>query len=504
MFWRETVFLLTCISIPWYGVESSGYLTSTLFTFENSACDGEKLHLNCPPSTMITIQSAEYGRKVPSYQMCPRNDKAEDSSAVGDFGGHMLFQKENTNCLATTSFRVLLDRCQNQRKCVVEASTDTFRQDPCPRTSKYLKVSYKCNPDNFTNQTVCQGDQLTITCQKSTRIVIYSALFGRTSQDNLQCSSGTSTAYADCRSRTAVQEIMSRCHGRKRCAVEAEEYVFGNPCPPGIPKYLNVVYTCVPKRILKENSRHRHKKKKKKKKPSTSVVNIDIADSHIPSDLTTSTTQSSLLNTITRAPDIFPADDAKQPGRKGDLTVDKGGDSKEKGEDGDTPNTTVQCNNHTVRVPGAIVPSTSMERAASGMVVDWFNTFYFLRENHEKAVLYLVLGVCFGIISLLLIVVIKLMINNRRKKRVKLDITDPTHSHFLPPPNHLDTPTLSRADSIDRIEIVRFEPRSTLRRDRDATLRRDFESHIPLRTDFEAEDTLRSDPGDRSLNNYYG
>ena len=37
---------------------------------------------------------------------------------------------------------------------------------------------------------------------------------------------------------------MKLCHGRKTCTVDAEEYVFGDPCPMGVNKYLNVIYTC--------------------------------------------------------------------------------------------------------------------------------------------------------------------------------------------------------------------------------------------------------------------
>lgn len=37
---------------------------------------------------------------------------------------------------------------------------------------------------------------------------------------------------------------MKKCHGRNRCAIDVEEYVFGNPCPPAMPKYLRVIYTC--------------------------------------------------------------------------------------------------------------------------------------------------------------------------------------------------------------------------------------------------------------------
>lgn len=115
--------------------------------------------------------------------------------------------------------------------------------------------------------------------------------------------------------------------------------------------------------------------------------------------------------------------------------------------------------------------------------------------------LYSVLGVCGGLISLLLIVIGHLIVKNKRKKRAKLDVTDPVHPNGHAPGNHIEAPTLTRTDSIDRIEIVRFEPRThSFSR---GTLGRDFESHIPLRTDFEPDNTLRSD-GDRSLSNYYG
>ena len=30
--------------------------------------------------------------------------------------------------------------------CKVEASAEEFGQDPCPGTSKYLEVAYKCRP----------------------------------------------------------------------------------------------------------------------------------------------------------------------------------------------------------------------------------------------------------------------------------------------------------------------------------------------------------------------
>ena len=43
-------------------------------------------------------------------------------------------------------FQVLLDKCQDKRKCSVRANPSVFGDDPCPGTSKYLEVAYKCRP----------------------------------------------------------------------------------------------------------------------------------------------------------------------------------------------------------------------------------------------------------------------------------------------------------------------------------------------------------------------
>ena len=93
------------------------------------------------------------------------------------------------------------------------------------------------------------------------------------------------------------------------------------------------------------------------------------------------------------------------------------------------------------------------------------------------------LGVTFGIICLLFVVIIRLAIVNKRKSRAKLDISEPVHENTPPPANHIEAPTLERSDSMDRIEVVRFNPLRS----------RDF-----------ATCTLRSDIGNRSLQNYYG
>ena len=49
----------------------------------------------------------------------------------------------------------------------------------------YLVVSIFL--DEFTSETVCEGDQLQIRCSKTTRIAIFSAMFGRTATGDSKC-----------------------------------------------------------------------------------------------------------------------------------------------------------------------------------------------------------------------------------------------------------------------------------------------------------------------------
>lgn len=144
------------------------------------------------------------------------------------------------------------------------------------------------------------------------------------------------------------------------------------------------------------------------------------------------------------------------------------------------------------------------------------NVFFFFTENEEKAVLYLVIGICFGVICLLIVVVIKLIIRNKLQRKSKLDVTDPVLSNPLPPPNHIEPPTMSRTGSIDRIEVVRFEPRGTFRqgeRYHPRSLRNldpsddpfDLDQNVDQGDPFQRRGTLLSlDQNDRTLNNYYG
>ncbi|CAL1540999.1 unnamed protein product [Lymnaea stagnalis] len=137
----------------------------------------------------------------------------------------------------------MLDMCEDRVSCSVKASPETFTQDPCEGTSKYLEVHYKCRPNEYERQTVCEGDAIHISCNKGDGIAVYSAMFGRTPNGTDQCPANKH-GYIDCQAAETVSEVRTQCHGKRNCAIQANESIFGDPCPMGTHKYLTVSYAC--------------------------------------------------------------------------------------------------------------------------------------------------------------------------------------------------------------------------------------------------------------------
>ena len=82
----------------------TGVWTSTLHTFQEASCDGEPMKMSCPPGMLVSIQFAQYGRQVPSTEMCPRLEQSDQPKPSNPW--QQKYQDEDTNCLATTSLTV--------------------------------------------------------------------------------------------------------------------------------------------------------------------------------------------------------------------------------------------------------------------------------------------------------------------------------------------------------------------------------------------------------------
>ncbi|XP_058681973.1 protein eva-1 homolog C isoform X5 [Poecile atricapillus] len=222
----------------------SGYLTKLLQNHTAYACDGQHLSLHCPRHSTISVQSAFYGQDP---HMCSAWEPETRMT-------------EPRNCVAPTSLQVphvekvlkkVLDECQNLRSCQLLVNSRVFGPDLCPGTTKFLLVSFKCKPTEYKTKSACENQELKLHCQESKFLIIYSATYGRWAHEESVCSTKAEhTPPFDCLSYTALEVLSKRCYGKQRCKITVSSRDFGSPCLPGVTKYLNVSYACVPKFIL--------------------------------------------------------------------------------------------------------------------------------------------------------------------------------------------------------------------------------------------------------------
>ncbi|XP_044941088.1 protein eva-1 homolog C isoform X3 [Mustela putorius furo] len=207
----------------------SGYLTKLLQNHTAYACDGDHLNLQCPRHSTISVQSAFYGQ---DYQMCSAQQPASQ-------------REDHVACVAPTTLQKVLDECQNQRACHLLVNSRVFGPDLCPGSSKYLLVSFKCQPNELKNKTICEDQELKLHCHPSKFLNIYSASYGRRTQERDTCASEAEWLPPfDCLSYWALQVLSRRCYGKQRCKIMVNDHHFGSPCPPRVKKYLTVTYAC--------------------------------------------------------------------------------------------------------------------------------------------------------------------------------------------------------------------------------------------------------------------
>ncbi|XP_058653735.1 protein eva-1 homolog C isoform X2 [Onychostoma macrolepis] len=218
------------------------YLHRILKNHTAHACDGETLSIKCPSRTSVAVLSAFYGRRVPSPYLCPHTNPN--------------ITEENTDCTSTTAIQKVMSECQDRRECQIPVVSPVFGQDPCPETSKYIIVSYKCKPEHHRSRTVCENERMKLACKNDTVLAIYSATFGHLEHDSLECPQEAKTKPdIECLSPSALRRVSRKCHGRTNCSVLADAQGFGDPCFPGTKKHLRVSFTCVPRYLLEDVGR---------------------------------------------------------------------------------------------------------------------------------------------------------------------------------------------------------------------------------------------------------
>ncbi|XP_056150300.1 protein eva-1 homolog C [Lampris incognitus] len=221
----------------------SVYLHTILKNHTAHACEGDSLAIQCPSRTSVAVLSAFYGRRVPSQYLCP---SANTNTTT----------EEDTECTSQVAIEKVQSECQDRRACHIPVISQVFGQDPCPLTSKYLLVSYKCQPEHHRTRLVCENERLRLMCKNDTVLAIYSATFGHLLHGSPNCPQETlPQTDMECLSPSALRKVSRKCHGRANCSVVADTQTFGDPCFPGTRKHLRVSFTCVPRYLLADVGR---------------------------------------------------------------------------------------------------------------------------------------------------------------------------------------------------------------------------------------------------------
>ncbi|XP_012948855.1 protein eva-1 homolog A isoform X2 [Anas platyrhynchos] len=462
--------LTACSNFARTSADFSGYISQVLKNYTDHACDGEYISLRCPHRTTISIQSSFYGRIVPSHQMCPSRYPHSYATLI----------KEDVDCSVGTSLQKMLDECQDRRSCQFLVNSRLFGADPCPGTGKYLLVWYKCRPNEYKSKVACEDDKLRLSCKKSMVIAIYSAVFGRTQGGSLECPyQNLGMPMIDCQSATALQLMIKRCHGKRSCSIYASTYEFGDPCYPGIRKHLNVIYTCVPRKLLHETqpgptNYQGFQKPHFPLRPRVFDPNV-IGDGVFLSDVSPSNIgralpekkkgRSATFYPLDNTPFLLPVDETQPP-----------------------------------------VLTSSMEPVGvsteMALLSNILAAYAFITENPERAALYFVSGVCIGLVLTLLALVLRVSCR-----------TDCKRSSAKKPPRERE----SDSDSSDS------DDDSDTTSDLSARRHRRFERTLNMNVFTSAEELERAQrleereriireiwmngqpdiPGTRSLNRYY-
>ncbi|RCN32856.1 hypothetical protein ANCCAN_21335 [Ancylostoma caninum] len=151
------------------------------------------------------------------------------------------------------SLQRLSELCDKKRKCTVYVDTTTFEDDPCPSTSKYLQMSYKCRPILFDGESFCEGAEMQLECREGRRLAMYSATYGRSARG--QAAHCTAPVHFDreC-SRDVLPTLLSKCHAQPGCSLMVNSEVLGSPCPKDVPSYLSILFMCVNEEVFSEDA----------------------------------------------------------------------------------------------------------------------------------------------------------------------------------------------------------------------------------------------------------
>ncbi|XP_043279392.1 protein eva-1 isoform X2 [Venturia canescens] len=392
----------------------------TLKTYQRAACDEETLSLKCPPGTTISVAVARYGK---ASEAAPGRCSTAKPPQASQINETCLLSKT----LQYSLLQIVVSICQHQRNCKFNTSPETFQADPCPGLPKYIEVAYKCRPYEFRSKVTCENEVANLFCNPGKRVAIFSAFYGRTKYESVQCTQPDGVEDETCVASYATETVRRMCHGKRKCAVYANSSTFGEPCKPDSRTYLKIVYTCVPRTVLREQYAG-----------EIEADEIDLVpefdEGFDRTDFRTEFSPSPNLEgpqpqprdnatgnspTVSSSPPRAMTNNERKAqkrlrlsnnGTKG-MRMNGGarlsdGKSDEAGLIQAEPN----CTTVVYAVP-------EEERVVVGYLNEWINAYSFISKNQEKFYLYIIVSVAVGVLLFLGLVIGRLLVSRHRAKR---------------------------------------------------------------------------------------
>lgn len=464
-----------------YRVDPLALLSATLRTYQRAGCDTEQLSLSCPRGTSISIELAQYGRAgdITDNSLCPQASD-DDTTTILDgviHSGTEIEVKPPESCLWPNALQysllqTVVEACQKKRHCKFTATPKSIAGDPCPGIRKFVEIAYKCRPYEFRSKVACENDVIQLVCNPYSRIAIYGSSFGRTEYESVQCSQPQGVKEETCLASYATESVMQMCHGRRRCSLSADAGTFGKPCRPDSRMYLKVVYTCIPRKVLKD----RYDTSPEPDEPQQSEFDIDqdelydedqfykeseaippapklqggfsnpsqhsfdlpfggessssitppilsrndstleVPDTTTTEIVVTETEQNFLIPKLDNG-DIFGYEPHSENYKIDENNVPEQKFYVVKKRKKFTPN--VNSNSTRSLLNETDVPDCSDDEErveVIGFIVEWMQAYLFLSQNQERFYLYLIISVAAGVFLCLILVIGRLVIQKRRAK----------------------------------------------------------------------------------------
>ncbi|XP_073997079.1 uncharacterized protein isoform X2 [Rhodnius prolixus] len=420
-------------------------LSGTLRRYDKTGCEDDTLGLTCPQGTSISVELAQYGADPHlASNLCPRPPPGAQSNHLGYKPCHP------PTSLQYSLLQTVVEACQKKRQCKFQTSTKVFGGDPCPGIVKYVLVAYKCRPYEFRSKVACENDVVQLKCNPNSRIAVYSASYGRTEYESVQCPQPQGVPEETCLVSYATESVMQICHGKRRCTLSADAATFGNPCRKESRMYLKVVYTCVPRKVLREQYEDRPEEDEMLDVDDDTdyeAVPDDTENNMLPSPNLAGRHNSSSGHVVDPGRTLGPIGSPSPPnsGLPGNRTLFKdhksghkyrksvvtplleladyvATDAGEYHSDGaGEADEDVDYDDDITEIPPlslinctlTIMTTPDHRSSVLGFVTHWVNTYTFLRKNKERLTLYVIVSVGAGMLCMMALLIGRLAWSRR-------------------------------------------------------------------------------------------